>query len=503
MSWYQRALAWAGVGSVQERLAGGVRRPDPRLVVPQLPISLQLQRIGGSLTPMQVSEIIRLADSGYMYGLMDLGNEMRQKDNHLQSVLQTREIAIQGLDWQIVPAGNGEKLKNRKRAQFVTDCLQQMDGASGLENIVGLPDVIAHTAAGDFYGHAVTETLWIKDSKYIVPMGGKPVASRRFVYGIRDGALRWFDVAGGVPGEGTTYPGVDLQGEYPGRFIVYQPRITGDVSCREGLIRPLMWAALFRNWTMRDWLTLAELAWKPWRTAQYEEGARAADIAALESILDSMTSSGIAVYPSTAKLEFHWPDHPSNGNSQHKSLIDAMGNEMSKAVLGQTETTQPTRGGLGGQGKNSQHNDVRKDIRDARAKAIAKCLQRDLVDWIVRINFGDDVALHEAPQLQFLTDDQVDRVAFSQMIVNLRAPGVAMEIPAKWVRDQLGIPEPDDDDELVGAEDIPIDPATGLPKEPDADDADPSDDGASEDAPDASEPQGDDDGTENPAEEAT
>jgi phage gp29-like protein len=474
------------------------RRPDPKLIVSTLPISLQLQRIGGSLTPMQVSDIIRLADSGYVYGLMDLGNEMRQKDNHLQSVLQTREIAIQGLPWQVVPAGNGEKLKNRKRAEFVTEVLQQMDGVSGLENIVGLPDVIAHTAAGDFYGHAVTETLWTKDSGKIVPYGGKPVAPRRFAYGVRDGALRWFDAAGGVPGEGTTYPGVDLQGEYPGRFIVYQPRITGDVSCREGLIRPLMWAALFRNWTTRDWLTLAELAWKPWRTGKYAKTARDQDIAALETILDQMTSSGVAVYPDTAQLELHWPTGAvRGGQSTHKELVDAMGNEMSKAVLGQTETTQPTKGGLGGQGKESQHNDVRKDIRDARAKAIAKCLQRDLVDWIIRINFGEDAALHEAPQFQFLTDDAVDQVAFSTMITNLRQPSVQLRIPAKWVRDQLGIPEPEDDEEVIGpdpSEDIPIDPETGLPKEPDAD---------SESQPDkGGKPQGADDGTENPNEAA-
>lgn len=501
MSWYERALSWVGVSISESRAQS--RRPDPSLVVSTLPISLQLQRIGGALTPMQVSEIIRLADTGYMYGLMDLANEMRQKDCHLQGVLQTREIAIQGLPWQVIPAGNGEKLKNRKRAEFVTDCLKQMSGISGLENIVGLPDVIAHTAAGDFYGHAVTETLWVKDRGKLVPMGGKPVAPRRFVYGVRDGALRWFDAAGGVPGEGTTYPGVALQEEYPGRFIIYQPRITGDVSCREGLVRPLMWAALFRNWTTRDWLTLAELAWKPWRTGKFKKGAAAADIRNLEAILDAMTSSGVAVYPDTTEIELHWPDNSTKGNSSHKELIDAMGNEMSKCVLGQTETTQPTKGGLGGQGKDSQHNDVRKDIRDARAKAIAAIIQRDLVDWIIRLNFGDDAALHESPQFQFIIDDAVDPVAFSTMVMNLRDPNVGLRIPAHWVREQLGIPEPEEDDEVLGPtppddEDIPIDPVTGLPKEPDAEM--PNDDAG---APaDDNTPQGADDGTENPSEAA-
>ena len=57
----------------------------------------QHTRIGGSLTPEDVSNILRTADTGYMWRLADLANESRQKDCHLQSILGTREMAIAGM----------------------------------------------------------------------------------------------------------------------------------------------------------------------------------------------------------------------------------------------------------------------------------------------------------------------------------------------------------------------------------------------------------------------
>lgn len=455
MGFLDRVKGFVGVGNVIERAPARVVG-DPRIVQP-LPISLQLGRIGGGLTPAQVSNIIRLADTGYIFQLVDLANDARQKDAHLQSVLQTREIAIQGLPWQVRPAKKGGRLKDRKQAEFVQDALKN---CSGYDNLAGFQDLISHVVGGDYYGHATAETLLVKDGAHIVPSAFSLISQRRFVFNLADGRLMQWDAGGGSP---APYPGIDLQKTYPGKFIQFQPRIVGDVQTREGLVRPLMWAALFRNWTLRDWLSLAELAWKPWRTGTYTKSASTEDIQNLTAALDNMTSAGVAVFPETAKIELHWAENSTKGNSAHKELFDCMGAEMSKAVLGQTETTQASASS--GYAQAKVHNEIRKDIRDARARAVAACITRDLVAPLVRMNFGADA---DIPSFEFLTEDAVDMVAFSTMLVNLNT--VRMPVPVSWVRDRLGVPEVEGDEEMLGSsadEDVPIDPATGLPKVPD------------------------------------
>ena len=67
-------------------------------VLPDKSLSEQYQRIGGPLTPVGLSNVIREADTGNIRRLMELANEARQKDGHLSAVLSQGEETIAGLD---------------------------------------------------------------------------------------------------------------------------------------------------------------------------------------------------------------------------------------------------------------------------------------------------------------------------------------------------------------------------------------------------------------------
>ena len=239
--------------------------------------------------------------------------------------------------------------------------------------------------------------------------------------------------------------GVDFLAEWPNKFIVSQPRITGDVQCREGLVRVLMWAGLFRNWTLSDWLKLGEIAWKPWRTGEYQKGATREDVDALINVLESMTSSGVAMVPDTTKLKVEWPGGQGGVKASHSELFDVVGREMSKAVLGQTLTTEA--GKIGSQALGSVHNEIRKDILEADARQLAAVITRDLITPMIRLNFGPTAPV---PILRFLTEDAEDLQAFSKSIQQFVDAG--LRIPAAWVRDRAGIPDPDEEEEMLGGE---------------------------------------------------
>lgn len=420
-------------------------------VIPDLSLWDQFRRIGGGLTPQQVSSIIREADTGDMRRLMDLANDSRQKDCHLQSVLQTAEQSVAGLDWELVLPDDANA-SERRACEWV---------ANQLKETPQLPRLFGHQAGARYFGYAVTETAWAKSRGKLVPASFEFLAPRRFGFRQEGGLFVWRD-------EGMSYAGVDFRAEYPDRFIVSQPRVTGDVPCREGLVRVLMWAALFRNWTLSDWLKLGEIAWKPWRIGKYDKGATIEDIDHLTDILEQLTSNGVATHAEGTEIKIEWPGGGrANAQGGHASLFGVIASEMSKAVLGQTETTQSSSSS--GYAQAQVHNEIRKDLREAAARDVASDVTRDLVAPMTRLNFAERI---RPARLRFVTKDAMDFRAFATGVKDLVTAGA--KIPHSYVYNEGGIAVPKDGEECLemGAVDIPIDPKTGLPSEPN-DDAEP------------------------------
>lgn len=440
-----------------------VIKVDAGVVMADLPLYAQYQRIGGPMTPEQVSDALRHADVGTMWPLVTIFQDARRKDGHLQAILGTREMALPSLPWESF-AAPGARRRDRKVAAWVTEALTQAAGGyrEGAD-LVGLRGLLAHLQGGIGPGYALAETVCEKSGGLLWPVGWNPVGAHRVLFEPRTGRPHWFDPTGT-----TQFPGVDLRSGFaPGKLLFYQPRVTGDEPTREGLARVLLWAALFRNWALRDWVALGELMWKPWRIGKYKKGADKADIANLRDVLRGMSASGVGLIPDTTELDVAWPE----GNKQdgtHGGLCAYLAGEMSKAVLGQTLTTEA--GDKGARALGQVHNLVRHDILEFDAVSVAEVIRRDLIAPLVRRNFGPDVAI---PGFRFLTEESVDLKAYSEAILNFRSAGLA--ICASDVRDKAGLREPQDGDELLNAPDpqkgevdVPINP-DGSPADESAD----------------------------------
>lgn len=406
---------------------------DDAPIVEEQQLWRQFQRIGGNLTPQQVSHIILEADTGQISRFVDLSNEARQKDGHLHSVLQTRELAIKGLRWSVAPPDNATAAEK----QAAADVEQQIRDA---ENF---PDLVHHlSGAGPYHGHATAETMYARVGRFIVPERWNIIHPRRFVFGVDDGRLLWSD-------QGTQHDAVDLLAEYPGKFVQYQPIINGDARAREGLARVLIWLALFRNWSLRDWLQLGEIGWKPWRIGKYTKDpttpAGKLDIEILKRVVRRLGTTGTAVIPESTELTIEWPKgtQASSSSSSHRELFDVMGAEMSKAVLGQTLTTE--QGSRGSQALGNVQERVRGDILVADAIGEAAALTRCLVRPLHALNAGGAT---RPGHFVFHTEDVTDLETFAKTVKTLREAG--LRVPASWVRNQGGIPTPKEGDEVVG-----------------------------------------------------
>lgn len=420
------------------RAKAGVSGKAP-LAQDNRPLSQQYLRLGPQ-NLASVSSIMREADTGYMWRLCDLFEDYRNKDCHLQTVVSRRERALSDLPWQMIPAS--EKRRDLKIAAWIEEVLKALGG----ERIGGteprsLTETITHLNGAVFHSYAAVEVMWKRDGKYVKPVGTLPMLPRRFIYSQLDASLRWYDVMGPL----TAYPGLDLLNDFPeGRFLVHRPRMNGAVGPREGISRPLIFAALFRNWTVADWPRLGELAWKPYRIGTYKKKEIVSeDRIALENALQNITALGWASIPDSVNLEIAYAKNRSAGDGGvHSALAAFLAAEMSKITLGSTLTVE--QGRIGSNALGNVHQDVTQAIRDADARAMEATIQRQLINPLVRLNFGANVPI---PLFRFVTEEGADLSQLADALKKLVADCGLKSIPAQWVRSTFGIPEP-----LVGEE---------------------------------------------------
>lgn len=402
-------------------------------------IGQQILRLGGGLKPKDITAIMARADTGYMQILCDLGDEARQLNGHLGSILHRRESAPGGLPWQVIPGSEGKKAI--RIAAFVERALLglgEMLGPDG-EDLSDIRNTVAHMNGAIFHGYACSEVLWRKVGRYILPYGTLPMHARRFVYSINGVDLRWWDESGSkIP-----YPGLDLRRDFPqGRFIVHKRRMSGGIGPREGFIRPLCWSSYFRNWTLGDWVREGELAAKPYRIGEYDPTAQDEDLAALDLALATLTSNGWTRIPKSTNLKLEYPKNAGSGQNIHDALCAFLGAEESKLVLGATLTSE--QGRTGAMALGNVHADVAKELLENDCRAIEATIRRCVIVPMVIRNFGRGAPI---PEFRFLTEESTDLEKLSLALDRLLARG--LRVPARWVRATFGIPEPEKGDELV------------------------------------------------------
>ncbi len=426
------------------------------------PLWEQYGRIGGGLTPEDVSWIIREADSGQRARLVDLANESRQRDGHMQALLYTRETAasLVELDFIAPPDATKRELKALELCKRVVSSFRNWS------------TMVEHLN-GALFGDGTVELLpWEQtEDGYLVPRECKPLHARDFFFTVDTGEMRYRTSAGDTVG-------VDLLAENPGRIVQVRRRITGDVATREGLVRALVWAALFRNWDLRDWIALGEVGWKPRMWATHGASMNEDDQLQLLRRLELIAERGIGVFAEGTNVEVKWPQG-SGPASVHKELFDTIGREMSKAVLGQTTSIEV---GPNGARADTQTRDViRTDIQECDCVAIAGALLWQVFVHVVAINFGPKVRV-SIPY--FATDEGEEKLSFAGAIEKLKNAG--LRIPAGWVRDEFGMPDPEEDEELLGEKpeaETPPPPAGNTPPKPTPVDPESDKPAAEDDAP--------------------
>ena len=370
------------------------------------------------LTPVKLARIFKEADAGDPFRQMELFEEMESKDTHLFSQLQTRKLAVTGLDWEVQPFSQDGT--DQEIAAFVEEQLKELDGFS--DNLMDILDAIGK-------GISFQEIEWEYRDGHVVVGNIEYVHQKKFYYDTLTDALmlRTEAFPGGIP-----LP--------ENKFIVHRYKARSGHPSRYGVLRVVAWMYLFKNYDLKDWVSFCEVYGMPLRLGTYDATASEKDKAALMDAIVRMGTDAAGIVPSGTDIRFIESNKQSSVDI-YERLARFCDEQMSKAIVGQTLTSDS--GGSYAQSKT--HNDVRQDLTEADCKAVMETVRRDLIRPLVEFNFG--VQAH-VPYFILNATDTDDLKETAEIVNTLAAAG--LEIPKSWLYKKFNIPAPEDGEETIG-----------------------------------------------------
>ncbi len=339
------------------------------------------------------------------------------RDPHAGSVLQTRYLAVAGKEWEVLPASDSPA--DAKIAAFV-------EAAVGAVNAT---QAIAELMQAVLFGHYEAEVMWrVKDGN-VVPARIVGKHPRRFCFDL-DRRLRMLTPESLF--EGKTVPGR--------KFIVFTFG-SSDNPYGDGLGKKLWWPVWFKKNGIKFWLIFLEKFGMPTTVGKYPSGTHPDQQRALMDALTALQSDSGVKIPDSMAIELL--EATRGGNVTYETLCDYMDRQISKAVLGQTLTTEVK--GEGSYAASRTHNDVREDILKADADLLCECLNASLIKWIVDYNFPPPA---EYPRLWLRVEAEQDLRELSERDRTL-VRDIGVPVGRQYFYDTYNLPEPGPGEDLV------------------------------------------------------
>lgn len=372
------------------------------------------------LTPRRLARIFRAADGGDVHEQMELFEEMEEKDPHLFSQLQTRKLAVAGLDWEVRAFSYEEQ--DRQVADFIGEQLKSIENLDYI--FIDMLDAIGK-------GVSVMEIEWDIDMS-----GANVIKNIEYVHPKK---LIWNCLTDKMEICTNEYPsGMEIP---ENKFVVHKYKAKSGHTSRNGILRVVSWMYLFKNYDVKDWVAFCEVFGMPLRLGKYSAAASDNDKKELMKALYSLGSDAAGIVPESTVIEFI-ESKKTTSVDIYEELARYCDEQISKAVLGQTLSSD-SGGGSYAQGK--VHNEVRHDLMAADAKALAVTVRRDIIRPLVEYNFGYNVKI---PFFAFDCKEAEDQKETAEVYKTLICD-IGLKIPESHVYKKFNIPQPETGEKIV------------------------------------------------------
>ncbi|OZN24432.1 hypothetical protein CFY87_09320 [Actinobacillus seminis] len=371
------------------------------------------------ITPSKLKQILEDAENGDIQAQHQLFMDIEEQDSSIAANMMTRKRSVLTLDWRIVEPRNATPEEEKLQAE-IDELFYQYPNLEDL--FIDLMDAVGH-------GFSALEIEWkLENGKYI-PHNFIPRPQSWFKLD-KDDSLLLRTPANQM--------GEPLR---PFGWVVHRHKSRSTQLARDGLYRILAWIYMYKHYSVRDFAEFLELYGMPIRIGKYGAGATNAEKRTLLRALAEIGHNAAGIMPESMQIELHNVANAgaASGNNPFLQMVDWCEKSIARLILGQTLTS-------GADGKSSTnalgnvHNEVRRDLMISDAKQIAQTITQQIILPYLQINVDPNIAPHRVPYFEFDTKEYEDLSVFADAIPKLT--GIGVQISESWVRDKLGIPEP-------------------------------------------------------------
>jgi phage gp29-like protein len=361
------------------------------------------------LTPDRLARILRAADQGDPLRYFELAEQIEERDHHYLAVLGTRKRSVAQIEPQVEQADDSplqKEMADRVRDWLSRDTLQA--------EVFDIMDAVGK-------GISFNEVTWDVSSGQWEPARLDWRDPRWFRFDYIDGRTPLLRTQVGA--EPLT----------PGKFIVAEMQAKSGLPIRSGIARVAVWSWMFKAYTTRDWQVFLQAYGQPIRVGKYDTSSSDEDRTVLMRAVSNIAGDCAAIIPNSMEIEFIEAS-VTGSTDAYERRCDWLDQQVSKAVLGQTATTDAINGG---HAVGKEHREVQKDITIADGKLLSAILNRQLIRPWMDMEFGPQP---KYPKIKFELPDTRDLTATAQALQILVPQG--LQVLQSEVRDILGFTEP-------------------------------------------------------------
>ncbi|MCK9372589.1 MAG: DUF935 domain-containing protein [Sulfuricurvum sp.] len=297
-------------------------------------------------------------------------------DSHLFSVMGSRRSGVRSQEWAI-DRGSAKT----RQSKIIEDLFKTK---------IKPFDLMGSILDAPFYGYAVMEVVWEHRDGLILPL--KVVSKPK----------EWF--AFDPSGELLLKSKKALQGEAvpPYKFLVARNQASYENPYGEKILSRCFWPVVFKKGGIKFWVTFAEKYGMPFLIGKIPRGSAQKETDALADQLEVMVQDAIAVIPDDSSVEIKEASGKASSADVYEKMVTFFNSEISKAVLGQTLTTE--MGKSGSYAASQTHQEVRSDLV-TEDKHLVEDTINTLIGWIWEFNFSGT-----PPTFTLYEEEDVDKV---------------------------------------------------------------------------------------------
>lgn len=280
------------------------------------------------------------------------------QDPHVWSCLQSRKSGLLSLRWLIESNGASAQVVHE-----IESMLSNLD----------IHKIAREALEAPLFGFQPMEIIWkITDSgrKMIVPADIKAKPQEWFFFN-QDGQLCYRK--SGEP-KGVIPP--------PAKILNVQYEASYSNPYGQSLLAKCWWPVKLKNSDLKYWINFTEKYGMPVLIGQYTRGNTTDEAEKLIEALNNVHEDSVLVAPSDIKIEFKEAVRNSS-SALYKDLIKFCNNEISKAILSQTLTTELE---MGSYAASQTHFRVRREVILSDVRLVEGVMDK-LIRHIVDFNF--------------------------------------------------------------------------------------------------------------------